>query len=101
MRPLTPDPRFAGKCRESLRKESLTNGEPCSESEGDATSRRLSFMKMVGLGGRKRESMADHSSQGPEEDVLEEEAQEEVKPREPLSGQGSKFKVDRGQVCLV
>ncbi|XP_067103047.1 tumor necrosis factor alpha-induced protein 2 [Osmerus mordax] len=77
--------RLAGKCRESLRKESLTNGEPCSESEGDATSRRLSFMKMVGLGGRKRESMAEHSSQGPEEDVLEEEAQEEVKPREPLS----------------
>lgn len=45
-------------------------------------------MKMVGLGKLKRESMADHSSQGPEEQpVPEEEVVEEVKPREPLSGQ--------------
>ncbi|XP_028276035.1 tumor necrosis factor alpha-induced protein 2-like [Parambassis ranga] len=81
--------RFAGKYRESLgsRKESLTNGElNCSESEGDSTSRRLSFMKMVGLGKLgKRESMADHQSQGPEDQPVQEEAVEEVKPREPLS----------------
>ncbi|KAM4627372.1 exocyst complex component 3-like protein 2 isoform 1-T2 [Polymixia lowei] len=80
--------RFAGKCRDSLnpRKESLTNGElNCSESEADSTSRRLSFMKMVGLGKLKRESMADHSSQGPEEEAVPEEVVEEVKPREPLS----------------
>lgn len=82
-------PRFAGKYRDTLgsRKESLTNGElNCSESECDSTSRRLSFMKMVGLGKLKRESMADHSSQGPEEHPVQEEAVEEVKPREPLSG---------------
>uniref|UniRef100_A0A4W5RW43 Exocyst complex component 3-like 2b n=1 Tax=Hucho hucho TaxID=62062 RepID=A0A4W5RW43_9TELE len=75
--------RFAGKCRESLRKESLPNGELCSESEGgDSSSRRLSFMKMVGLGKLNRGSMADHSSH--EEEVVE-EVVEEVKPREPLS----------------
>lgn len=80
--------RFAGKCRESLRKESLPNGELCSESEGgDSSSRRISFMKMVGLGKLKRESMADHSSH--EEEVVEEEVAEEVKPREPLSGKDS------------
>ncbi|XP_067451733.1 tumor necrosis factor alpha-induced protein 2-like [Thunnus thynnus] len=80
--------RFAGKYRDTLssRKESLTNGElNCSESECDTTSRRLSFMKMVGLGKLKRESMADHSSQGPEEQPVKEEVVEEVKPREPLS----------------
>ena len=43
-------------------------------------------MKMVGLGKLKRESMADHSSQGPEEQPVKEEVVEEVKPREPLSG---------------
>ncbi|XP_037630674.1 tumor necrosis factor alpha-induced protein 2 [Sebastes umbrosus] len=80
--------RFAGKYRDTLgsRKESLINGElNGSESECDSTSRRLSFMKMVGLGKLKRESMNDHSSQGPEEQPVEEEAVEEVKPREPLS----------------
>ncbi|KAM3874958.1 exocyst complex component 3-like protein 2 [Diretmus argenteus] len=81
--------RFAGKYRDSLssRKESFTNGELSgAESEADSTSRRLSFMKMVGLGKLKRESMADHSSLGPEEPpVQEEEVVEEVKPREPLS----------------
>uniref|UniRef100_A0A673BYP5 Exocyst complex component 3-like 2b n=1 Tax=Sphaeramia orbicularis TaxID=375764 RepID=A0A673BYP5_9TELE len=79
--------RFAGKYRDTLssRKESITNGElNCSESECDSTSRRLSFMKMWGLGKHKRESMADHSSQGPEEAPVQ-EAVEEVKPREPLS----------------
>ncbi|KAM8769194.1 exocyst complex component 3-like protein 2 isoform 1-T3 [Acanthopagrus schlegelii] len=79
--------RFAGKYRDSLssRKEFITNGElNCTESECDSTSRRLSFMKMVGLG-KKKESMADHSSQGPEEQPVKEEVVEEVKPREPLS----------------
>lgn len=80
--------RFAGKYRDTLSsyKDSFTNGElNCSESECDSTSRRLSFMKMVGLGKLKRESMADHSSQGPEEQLVQEEVVEEVKPREPLS----------------
>ncbi|KAM6958980.1 exocyst complex component 3-like protein 2 [Aplochiton taeniatus] len=80
--------RFAGKCRDSLRKDSLSNGgELYPDSEADSTSRRLSFMKLVGLGGKhKRDSPADHcSSQGQEEEVVEEELVEEVKPREPLS----------------
>ncbi|XP_068174129.1 tumor necrosis factor alpha-induced protein 2-like [Antennarius striatus] len=79
--------RFAGKYRDTLgsRKESFTNGEQnCTESECDSTSRRLSFMKMVGLGKLKRESMADHSSQA-EEQPQKVEVVEEVKPREPLS----------------
>lgn len=41
-------------------------------------------MKMVGLGKLKKES-ADQS-QGPEEQPVQEEVVEEVKPREPLSG---------------
>ncbi|XP_076592223.1 exocyst complex component 3-like protein 2 [Chaetodon auriga] len=77
--------RFAGKYRDS-RKESFINGElNCSESECDSNSRRLSFMKMVGLGKLKRESMNDHSSQGPEEQPVQEEVVDAVKPREPLS----------------
>ncbi|TMS01172.1 Exocyst complex component 3-like protein 2 [Larimichthys crocea] len=78
--------RFAGKYRDTLgsRKDSSINGElNCSESECDSTSRRLSFMKMVGLGKLKKES-ADQS-QGPEEQPVQEEVVEEVKPREPLS----------------
>ncbi|XP_047450667.1 tumor necrosis factor alpha-induced protein 2-like [Mugil cephalus] len=80
--------RFAGKYRDTLgsRKESLTNGEMNgTDSECDSTSRRLSFMKMVGLGKLKKESGADHSSQGPEDRPVQEEVVEEVKPREPLS----------------
>ncbi|XP_018518375.1 LOW QUALITY PROTEIN: tumor necrosis factor alpha-induced protein 2-like [Lates calcarifer] len=77
--------RFAGKYRETFG-SSVTNGElNCTESECDSTSRRLSFMKMVGLGKLKRESMADRTSQGPEEQPVQEEVVEEVKPREPLS----------------
>ncbi|XP_056612548.1 tumor necrosis factor alpha-induced protein 2 [Triplophysa dalaica] len=74
--------RIAGKCKD--RKETLTNGDQCSEIDADSTSRRLSFLKMVGKGKMKRESMQDHSSsQGPEEETVEEVP--EVKPREPLS----------------
>ncbi|XP_072771134.1 exocyst complex component 3-like protein 2 [Nerophis lumbriciformis] len=76
--------RFAGKYRDTL--SFRTNGElNCSESECDSTSRRVSFMKMVGLGKMKRESGADPSSQGPEEQPVHKEPEEEVKPREPLS----------------
>uniref|UniRef100_A0A3B4ZWD9 Tumor necrosis factor alpha-induced protein 2-like n=1 Tax=Stegastes partitus TaxID=144197 RepID=A0A3B4ZWD9_9TELE len=80
--------RFAGKYRDTLgsRKESLLNGElNCSESECDSTSRRLSFMKMVGLGKLKKEAATDHSSQGPEDKPVQEEVVDAVKPREPLS----------------
>uniref|UniRef100_A0A672LC15 Tumor necrosis factor alpha-induced protein 2-like n=1 Tax=Sinocyclocheilus grahami TaxID=75366 RepID=A0A672LC15_SINGR len=69
--------RMAGKC-----KESLTNGDLCSETDPDSAS-PLSFLKMVGKGKMKRESMQDHSSQGPEKEPVEEVP--EVKPREPLS----------------
>ncbi|KAI4886494.1 hypothetical protein NFI96_024868 [Prochilodus magdalenae] len=76
--------RMAGRCRENNRKESLPNGDLCSESDADSTSRRLSFLKIVGRGKQKRESMADRSaSPGPEEEPVEEVP--EVKPREPLS----------------
>ncbi|XP_072548157.1 exocyst complex component 3-like protein 2 [Salminus brasiliensis] len=76
--------RMAGKCRENNRKESLPNGDLCSESDADSTSRRLSFLKIVGRGKQKRESMVDRSaSPGPEEEPVEEVP--EVKPREPLS----------------
>ncbi|XP_034024131.1 tumor necrosis factor alpha-induced protein 2 isoform X2 [Thalassophryne amazonica] len=80
--------RFAGKYRDTIspRKELVTNGElNCSESECDSNSRRVSFMKIVGLGKMKRESMNDRLSQGPEEQRLQQEVVEEVKPREPLS----------------
>lgn len=80
--------RFAGKYRDTLssHKECFTNGDlNCSESESDSTSRRLSFMKMVGLGKPKRESMADPVPQGAEEQPVPKEVVE-VKPREPLSG---------------
>ncbi|KAM4742385.1 exocyst complex component 3-like protein 2 isoform 1-T2 [Anableps anableps] len=80
--------RFAGKYRDSLssRKEPFTNGElNCSESDCDSVSRRLTFMKMVGLGKLKRESITDRMSQGAEDPSVQEEVVEEVKPREPLS----------------
>ncbi|XP_030633116.1 tumor necrosis factor alpha-induced protein 2 [Chanos chanos] len=71
--------RYAGKCKE--RKESLPNGELCSEGDNDSTSRRLSFMKFRTK--PKKESTTDYSSQGPEEEPVQEVP--EVKPREPLS----------------
>ncbi|KAB5550319.1 hypothetical protein PHYPO_G00052450 [Pangasianodon hypophthalmus] len=75
--------RMAGRCRENLRKESLPNGDLCSESDADSTSRRLSLLKIVGRG-KKRESLVDRSaSPGPEEELVEEVPV--VKPREPLS----------------
>lgn len=75
---------MAGRCRENLRKESLPNGDLCSESDADSTSRRLSLLKIVGRG-KKRESLVDRSaSPAPEEEPVEEEPV--VKPREPLSG---------------
>nr|XP_040045235.1 tumor necrosis factor alpha-induced protein 2 [Gasterosteus aculeatus aculeatus] len=81
--------RFAGKYRDTLgsRKDSMANGEPsCSESECDTASRRLAFMKMVGLGKAKRESASEPPAGGPEErEGVVEEEEEEPKPREPLS----------------
>ncbi|KPP71026.1 exocyst complex component 3-like [Scleropages formosus] len=73
--------RMAGRCRESLRKESLPNGDLSVDSDADS-SRRLSFLKMVSRG-KKKESLGDSVSRGPEEEVVEEVP--EVKPREPLS----------------
>lgn len=79
--------RFAGRYRDTLgsRKEPFNGELSCSESECDSSSRRLSFMKMVGLGKMKRESMGDRLSMGTEEPLVQ-EVVEEVKPREPLSG---------------
>ncbi|KAI1893323.1 hypothetical protein AGOR_G00122540 [Albula goreensis] len=73
--------RIAGRYKETFRKESLPNGD--LGSEGDDSSRRLSFLKIV-RGGKLKDSMADRaSSQSPEEETVEEVP--EVKPREPLS----------------
>ncbi|XP_058491016.1 tumor necrosis factor alpha-induced protein 2 [Solea solea] len=80
--------RFAGKYRDTLSsyKESFNGELNCTESECDSTSRRVSFMKMVGRGKLKKESMADRTSQGTEDpSVHEVVVVEEVKPREPLS----------------
>ncbi|TNN01394.1 tumor necrosis factor alpha-induced protein 2 [Takifugu flavidus] len=74
--------RFAGRYRDS-RKESFTSTDLNSEMECDSSSRRQSFMKMVGLGKLKKESMADRSSFSTEEQEVQQK--EEVKPREPLS----------------
>lgn len=77
--------RFAGRYRDS-RKESFTSTDLNSETECDSSSRRQSFMKMVGLGKLKKESsMADRSSFSTEEQEVQQK-EEEVKPREPLSG---------------
>lgn len=76
--------RFAGRYRDS-RKESFTSTDLNSEMECDSSSRRQSFMKMVGLGKLKKESMADRSSFSTEEQEVQQK-EEEVKPREPLSG---------------
>lgn len=75
----------------------MANGEPsCSESECDTASRRLAFMKMVGLGKAKRESASEPPAGGPEErEGVVEEEEEEPKPREPLSGRR-----DRACVCV-
>ncbi|XP_041919745.1 tumor necrosis factor alpha-induced protein 2 isoform X2 [Alosa sapidissima] len=76
--------RIAGRCRESLRKESLPSGDLSCDSDADQSSRRLSFLKLVGRNKHKRESGVDQSSsQGPEEGPVEEFL--EVKAREPLS----------------
>ncbi|KAM9732611.1 LOW QUALITY PROTEIN: exocyst complex component 3-like protein 2 [Menidia menidia] len=80
--------RFAGKYRDSFgsRKDSVANGDPGgADSECDSVSRRLSFMKMVGLGKPRRDPMADRASQGPEDPPVQEDEVQEVKPREPLS----------------
>ncbi|XP_077468006.1 exocyst complex component 3-like protein 2 [Stigmatopora argus] len=80
--------RFAGKYRDTLsfRKESMANGDSnLCDSECDSSSRRLSFMKMVGLGKNKREPGADATSQAPEEQPASKETEAQVKPREPLS----------------
>lgn len=74
--------RFAGRYRD---KEPPTTTELHPESEADSSSRRQSFMRMVGLGKPKRESAADRSSLGTEEQEVQPKV-EEVKPREPLSG---------------
>lgn len=86
--PLHVGLRFAGRYRDTLssRKDPFNGELSCSESECDSSSRRVSFMKMVGLGKMKRESTGDRVSVGTEEPLVQ-EVVEEVKPREPLSGE--------------
>lgn len=79
----------------------MANGEDGSEGGGDSASRRLSFMKMVGLGKKKEAGPAagvePQHSQEPEPP----EAPEEVKPREPLSGKGGDEGTATGCVQVV
>lgn len=91
--------RFAGRYRDS-RKESFTSTDLNLEIEGDSSSRRHSFMKMVGLGKLKREFTADRSSLGTEEQEVHQKV-EEAKPREPLSGNDDKWKFSYSTACLA
>lgn len=86
--------RFAGRYRDS-RKESFTSSDLNSEIEFDSSSRRQSFMKMVGLGKLKKESTADRSSFSTEGQEVQQK-EEEVKPREPLSGTDDPVQDKRG-----
>lgn len=79
--------RFAGRYRDSHREAA---GELHPEAEADSSSRRQSFMKMVGLGKLKRESMPERSSLGTQEQEVQPRV-EELKPREPLSGKDQGF----------
>lgn len=65
----------------------MANGEDSSEGGGDSASRRLSFMKMVGLGKKKEVGPAAGAEPQPSLEPEPPEAPQEVKPREPLSGE--------------
>lgn len=79
----------------------MANGEESSEGGGDSASRRLSFMKMVGLGKKKEAG----SAVGVEPQHIQEpepiEAPQEVKPREPLSGEEGAGAVPSGRGLCV
>ncbi|XP_029527268.1 exocyst complex component 3 isoform X1 [Oncorhynchus nerka] len=74
--------RFAGRRKQTQRRESLPCGDLGIDSE-DESRRRPSFLRMVNLSKLKRESLSDHNSQEAEKELEEEEPV--VKPREPLS----------------
>lgn len=65
----------------------MANGEDCSEGGGDSASRRLSFMKMVGLGKKKEAGPAAGAEPQHIQEPEPPEAPQEEKPREPLSGE--------------
>lgn len=66
----------------------MANGEDISEGGGDSASRRISFMKMVGLGKKKEAGPATGAEPQHSQEAEPPEAPPEVKPREPLSGEG-------------
>ncbi|XP_055732261.1 exocyst complex component 3-like [Salvelinus fontinalis] len=74
--------RFAGRRKQTQRRESLPCDDLSADSEAESC-RRPSFLRMVSLGKLKRESLSDHNSQEAEEELEEEPLV--VKPREPLS----------------
>ncbi|XP_055055683.2 exocyst complex component 3-like protein 2 [Misgurnus anguillicaudatus] len=74
--------RLAGRRKESERRDSLPTGDLTIEDDEDSL-RRPSFLRMVSLSKLKRDSLTNNSSQGSEQELLEEE--QPVKRREPLS----------------
>lgn len=88
--------RFAGRYRD---RDPPTAIELHADSETDSSSRRQSFMKMVGLGKLKREPTADRSSLSTEEPEVQPKV-EELKPREPLSGKNQDPQVPAGLLRL-
>lgn len=75
--------RLAGRRKESERRDSLPTGDLSTEIDEDSR-RRPSFLRMVSLSKLRRDSLTNNSSQGSEQELVEEE--QPVKRREPLSG---------------
>lgn len=75
--------RFAGRRKESERRDSLPTGDLTTENDEDSR-RRPSFLRMVSLSKLRGDSLTNRSSQEDEQELVEEEPP--VKRREPLSG---------------
>uniref|UniRef100_A0A8C1N646 Exocyst complex component 3-like 2a n=1 Tax=Cyprinus carpio TaxID=7962 RepID=A0A8C1N646_CYPCA len=74
--------RFAGRRKESERRDSLPTGDLTTENEEDSR-RRPSFLRIVSLSKLRGDSLTNRSSQEDDEESVEEEPP--VKRREPLS----------------
>lgn len=74
--------RFAGRRKESERRDSLPTGDLTTENDED-NRRRPSFLRMVSLSKLRGDSLTNHSMQEEEQELVEEE--QPVKRREPLS----------------
>ncbi|CAM4540983.1 unnamed protein product [Leuciscus chuanchicus] len=74
--------RWAGRRKESERRDSLPTGDLTTENDEDSR-RRPSFLRMVSLSKLRGDSLTNRSSQEDEQELVEEE--QPVKRREPLS----------------